>query len=285
MASPPPPGVAFPPGPGPFDPLNQTTTILLANGQTPAPLNTWMVTQMYIHATSLSILYGSQLGACFMMLCVVLAMTPRVRFRRLPTLVSIAALTLNTIRMVLLAVYFTTTWMDLYLLLTGDTQFVSRTDLNTSVAATVLSVPVTVLILAALCVQAWSMMRLWPVLWKAPAAAVSLGLVVATVVFNMWTTVVQANEVLHPEDWRTVYIPIWARQAYLGLITASICWFCFLFNVRLVMHMWTNRSILPSLKGLKAMDVLVITNGILMLVPGMFGLPFCPSSCSTLTLW
>ncbi|KAK4098415.1 hypothetical protein N658DRAFT_488474 [Parathielavia hyrcaniae] len=64
---------------------------------------------------------------------------------------------------------------------------------------------------------------------------------------------------------------IGVKQGYLGCITASICWFCFLFNIRLVMHMWTNRSILPSLKGLKAMDVLVITNGMLMFVPAWFG--------------
>lgn len=211
-----------------------------------------------------------------MMLCVVLAMTPRVRFRRLPTLISIAALSLNLVRMVLLAVYFTTTWMDLYVLVSQDPRFVSRADVHTSVAATALSVPVTMLILAALCVQAWSMLRLWLVLWKLPACLVSAGLVVVTVTFSIMTTIIQANVVLYPGVQPD--IPVWVRMAYLSCITASICWFCFLFNIRLVMHMWTNRSILPSLKGLKAMDVLVITNGILMFVPGKSRLSFCFSS-------
>lgn len=255
-----------PSGPAtPFDPLNQTSTILFADGVTPIPFNTYFVSQVYIQATSLSILYGSQIGVCFMMLAVMLAMTPRVRFRRLPTLISVAALTVNLVRMVLLAVFFTTTWIDLYVIVSQDASVVPRSDFNLSAAATILSVPVTALILAALFVQAWSMVRLWSLVYKLPALALSLVLVLATLTFNMMTTVIQTRAILYADINQ---IADWVRQTYLGLITASICWFCFLFNVRLVMHMWTNRSILPSLKGLKAMDVLVITNGILMFVPG-----------------
>ncbi|KAK4150720.1 fungal pheromone mating factor STE2 GPCR-domain-containing protein [Chaetomidium leptoderma] len=257
-----------PPGTGtPFDPLNQTSFLLFADGQTQIPFSTYNVTQIYIQATSLSILYGTQIGVCFMMLAVVLAMTPRVRFKRLPTMISIAALTINLVRMVLLAVFFTTSWVDLYVIVSQDAGVVPRSDFDISATATILSVPVTMLILAALCVQAWSMLRLWSMLYKLPAALVSLVLVLATVTFNMMTTIIQTRAILYADISQ---LADWVRQAYLALITASICWFCFLFNIRLVMHMWTNRSILPSLKGLKAMDVLVITNGILMFVPVVF---------------
>ncbi|KAK3291555.1 fungal pheromone mating factor STE2 GPCR-domain-containing protein [Chaetomium fimeti] len=261
----PPPGL--PPPATPFDPLNQTSFLLYGDGSTPVPFNTFNVTQIYLQATSLSILYGTQIGACFMTLVVVLGMTPRARFRRLPTLVSVAALALNTARMVLLAVFFVTSWVDLYVIVAQDATVVPRSDFYLSAAATVLSVPVTVLILAALSIQAWSMLRLWGPLYKLPAAALSLVLVLLTVAFNMMTTVIQTRAILYADISQ---IADWVRQTYLGLITASICWFCFLFNIRLVMHMWTNRSILPSLKGLKAMDVLVITNGILMFVPVIF---------------
>lgn len=259
------PPLGLPPQAQPFDPLNQTAFLLYSDGSTPIPFNTYNVTQIYLQATSLSILYGSQIGACFMMLAVVLGMTPRTRFRRLPTIISVVALALNTARMVLLAVFFTTTWLDLYVIVAQDASVVPRSDFHLSAAATVLSVPITVLILAALSVQAWSMLRLWAPLYKLPAAVLSLVLVLLTVAFNMMTTVIQTRAVLYADISQ---IADWVRQTYLGLITASICWFCFLFNIRLVMHMWTNRSILPSLKGLKAMDVLVITNGILMFVPG-----------------
>jgi pheromone alpha factor receptor len=248
-----------------FNPLNQTASLLYRDGVTPIPFNTWAVSEVYKQAASLSILYGSQIGACFMMLAVVLAMTPRVRFKRLPIIISIAALILNTVRMVLLAVFFTTTWVELYIIVSQDATVVPRSNFNLSAVTTILSVPVTMLILAALFVQAWSMLRLWPMLYKLPATLASLGLVVATVTLNMITTIIQTSAILWADRSR---IMDGVRKGYLACITASICWFCFLFNVRLVMHMWTNSSILPSLKGLKAMDVLVITNGILMFVPG-----------------
>ncbi|KAH6842336.1 fungal pheromone mating factor STE2 GPCR-domain-containing protein [Chaetomium sp. MPI-CAGE-AT-0009] len=251
----------------PFDPLNQTSFLLYADGSTPIPFNTFNVTQTYLQATSLSILYGTQIGACFMTLAVVLGMTPRARFRRLPTLVSVVALALNTARMVLLAVFFVTSWVDLYVIVAQDAAVVPRSDFYLSAAATALSVPITVLILVALSIQAWSMLRLWRPMYKLPATALSLVLVLLTVALNMMTTVIQTRAILYADISQ---IADWVRQTYLGLITASICWFCFLFNIRLVMHMWTNRSILPSLKGLKAMDVLVITNGILMFVPVIF---------------
>lgn len=250
---------------GPFDPLNQVFFILGPDGETQIPVTPTRITALYRDAASLSILYGSQIGASFMMLAIVLLMTPRARFKRLPTIISIAALALNLIRMVLLAVYFTTPWLNIYSVVSGDLRFIPRYAYNVSATATVLSIPVTVLIEAALFVQAWSMLQLWRPLYKFPATAISLALALITIGFNFAVTIIQTRAILFLLDPTPT---IWVRQAYLGLITASICWFCFLFNVRLVIHMWQNRSVLPSLKGLKAIDVLVITNGILMFVPG-----------------
>ncbi|KAL2265015.1 hypothetical protein VTJ83DRAFT_7525 [Remersonia thermophila] len=262
-----PPGTSPPPV---FEPLNQTATLLYSDGITPVPYNTHFITKRYVQATSLSIEYGSQIGACLIMLCVVLAMTPRHRFRRAATLISIASLLINTARMVLLSLFFTTPWVNLYVLVTHDASVVPRSAYNLSAAATILSVPVTVLILAALGLQAWSMIQLWRARWKLPALAISALLVLATIAFSLAITVLQVRATLYADLTALKSEAAWLRKAYLVFITTSICWFCFLFNVRLAMHMWTNRSILPSLKGLKAMDALVITNGILMLVPVIF---------------
>jgi pheromone alpha factor receptor len=204
------------------------------------------------------------------MLAVVLSMTPGVRLKRLPAIISVSALTLNTIRMTLNAIYFTSSWLNLYTVITGDTRPVLKTDYDLSATTTALSIPITILIEAALFVQAWSMFQLWKTVYKAAAVAISLALVFTTIAFNFSVTVIQTLWILYSTNFP---FAIWMRQTYVGLITASICWFCFLFNIRLVMHMWQNRTILPSLKGLKAMDVLVITNGILMFVPGMSSLP------------
>lgn len=79
-----------------------------------------------------------------------------------------------------------------------------------------------------------------------------------------------------------VYLPrrLYLRYVYLALELTCICWFCFIFILRLGMHMVQNRSFLPSSKGVAAMDMLVMTNGVLMLIPGKPG-----SSNRNLSVW
>ncbi|KAK4194489.1 fungal pheromone mating factor STE2 GPCR-domain-containing protein [Triangularia verruculosa] len=259
------------PPPADFNLATQTFTLLAPgppNGAlAPVPLTPAEVSSIYADASSLSILYGSQIGACISILAVVLLMTPLPRFKRLPTIISILALALNTARMVLLSLFYPSSWTTMTALFLGDFSSVSQTDINISVAATILSVPVTMLIYAALFVQAWSMLTLWRDVWKWAAVAVSLAVGLVTIGFNFAGAVIQVRGVVGmavPRDG------VWVRKVYLGMMTGGICWFCFLFNVRLVMHMWETRSVLPGWKGLKAMDVLVICNGVLMFVPVVF---------------
>lgn len=266
--------MAAPPQPyGPFDPINQQIIILAPDGKTPIPFTPAIVSEIYHDAASLSILYGTQIGACIVMLAVLLAMTPTVRFTRWPTIISALALSLNMVRMLLLALFYPSSWTNFYTLLTMDFSQVKTRDYNLSVAATALSILVTVLIMVALVLQAYSMLQLWAAPYKWSAISMSLAIVFATIGFNFASVIIQIHLIVNnlPVQQST----LWVRKTYLGLITTSICWFCLVFNVRLVMHMWTNRTILPSLKGLKAMDVLVITNGILMFVPGKFPLILC----------
>nr|CAP17763.1 pheromone receptor 2 [Neurospora crassa] len=238
------------------------------------------VTTTYIDAfnnmlVSTTINYATQIGATFIMLAIMLLMTPRRRFKRLPTIISLLALCINLIRVVLLALFFPSHWTDFYVLYSGDWQFVPPGDMQISVAATVLSIPVTALLLSALMVQAWSMMQLWTPLWRALVVLVSGLLSLATVAMSFANCIFQAKNILYADPLPSY----WVRKLYLALTTGSISWFTFLFMIRLVMHMWTNRSILPSMKGLKAMDVLIITNSILMLIPVLFaGLEFLDSA-------
>ena len=117
--------------------------------------------------------------------------------------------------------------------------------------------------LLALFLQAWAMMQLWPRAWKWAAVVLSVALSVVTFAFKCATVAMQIRSIL--DGWMP---PLWTRETDLALTTTIICWFCALFNVRLVMHMWNSRTILPSRNGLSSMEVLVMANGILMFVPG-----------------
>lgn len=213
-----------------------------------------------------AISYGSEIGASFMMLLVVLTMTPKTKFWRLPSYINIVSLSVNVIRTILLSMYFGSNWLMLYVMFAGDERDVTPSDYHVSVTATIFAIPQAVLVHSALMLQAWAMVKLWPDAQKWFALLISGLLTFVTIGF------VVASQVIQIKSIYDYYLDLtnfqWIRQAALNLHVSSVCWFCFLFNLRLVIHLWTNRSFLPSSKGLSAMDILVMTNGILMLVPG-----------------
>lgn len=247
-----------------FDVLNQTFILIGQDGVTEYPVYLPVLDHMYTDRFAAQANYGSQIGASIMMLVVYLLMTPRAKFRRVPTIINILALLFNILRCVLLAVFPQSQWFEFYTLWTGDISLVPASDYRLSVTGTVSTIPVTILIEAALIVQAWAMIQLWPAKFKWPAIVVSALISTAAVAFKIFDSILQALFIVE-ESARQI---LWVRKTDIAFSAASIFWFCFLFNIRLAVHMWKNRSILPSVKGMSAMEVLVMTNGILMCVPG-----------------
>jgi len=247
-----------------FDPFDQTIILRTGpNGTIEVPVSAGRITFLYRSAINSSINFGSQIGATLIMLLVLLVMTPRSRFRRAPTMIAIAALVVNFIRVVLLSLFYPSIWLDFYILFSGDVGSVPQSEFNVSITATALLIPTDILMLSSLILQAWSMFNLWPSAYKWGAGIFSLLLVLTTIALNFCLVIFQAHFALY--GW---FPPRIVKELYAGFITGTIAWFCFIFIIRLVIHMWTNRSILPSMKGLRPMDILVITNGVLMLIPG-----------------
>jgi pheromone alpha factor receptor len=248
-----------------FNPKTQVFAIIAQDGITQIPVSVQQVDWLYHLAITTEINYGSQIGASVMMLLVCLIMTPKSNFARIPNIVNMLALTINIIRCVLLAWFPTSMFYEFYVVMSTDTATVPHHEFITSVAATLFTIPTTILLELALAVQAWSMIQLWPKLFKVSAIAISTMVIVTAVGFKIADSIYQANWILYRD------IPLlWVRKVDLACSTASICWFCFLFNVRLAMHMYVHRSVLPSIKGLSAMEVLVMTNGVLMIIPSKF---------------
>lgn len=250
------------------DPLNQNITLTTAEGfQMLITLAEIDSNQAYIVGKTIG--YAVEFGASLMMLAVILAMTPKSKFWRMASYINVAALINNLVRTILLAIYFESSWVRFYVLYGGDVSFVTETDFRNSVCSVVFSIPQNLLMMAALMFQAWAMVKLWPNLYKWGILAFSGLLSLAEVVFML---VAQSDQIrsfypgYNPYDY--LHKRLFLRYVWLALELASICWFCFIFILRLVMHMVQNRSFLPSRKGVAAMDMLVMTNGVLMLIPG-----------------
>ncbi|KAJ0120190.1 pheromone receptor 2 [Diaporthe amygdali] len=252
------------------DPLNQNITIIGADGfQNVVSLTEIDANQKY--AVRKTIAYSVEFGASLVMLGVILAMTPRSKFWRLALYINVAALCNNLVRTILLAIFFESSWTRFYVLYTGDNSVVTEEDFRNSVCSVVFSIPQNLLMMAALMFQAWAMVKLWPDIYKWGILIFSGLLSLAEVAFML---VAQADQIrsFYPvyNTYEFLTQRLWLRYTWLALELASVCWFCLMFILRLVTHMWSNRSFLPSTKGVAAMDVLVMTNGVLMLIPVVF---------------
>ncbi|CAN8106341.1 unnamed protein product [Discula destructiva] len=251
--------------------INQSILLTRADGsQLPVPLA--MVDQTTQNMIVQSIGYGVEIGASIVMLIVILAMTPKTKFWRFHTYLNIAGLCNNIIRLVLLAIYFESTWVSFYALNSGDYSFVTKTDFANSIASTVMGVPQNILTMWALMLQAWAMVRFMPQAYKWCIFFTSVALVLLEIGFMGASRAYLIMTTYMPleQSYELIMDKAWVRYGYLGLDVACICWFCFLFMAKLVTHLWKNRSFLPTTKGLGAMDALVMTNGVLMLVPVFF---------------
>lgn len=253
------------------DPVGQIIMLTLPNGQAePVPLSVVDNSNNIMIVTSIG--YGVEIGASLVMLAAILTMTPKTKFWRLSTYLNIASLCNNIIRVVLLATYFNSSYVAFYALYSHDYSHITSTDRATTVASTAMTVPQNVLVMSALTLQAWAMVRLWPRAYKWVIFAMSVILVLLEIGFMAAAEAYQIMQlsVDFAVGHELVVQHLWVRYGFLGLEVTCICWFCFLFICKLLTHLWTSRSFLPKTKGLGAMDALVMTNGVLMLIPGKF---------------
>lgn len=253
-----------------FNPYEQSVSFLAADGKTPIEVPLPAIDSFNEESVSVCINYGTQLGAAFIMLLVILLMTPSHKFRRPSTILHITALVFCIIRMAMLSAFFPSPFNEFYNFWAGDYSSVSAKHFHISVAGNCFSLLLVITVETALMYQAWTMVHLWPNLAKYTLSAVSLIITLLTVSWRLAFTVVLSKATLQEESARPVR---WVVQWSIITNAISICWFCALFNAKLILHLATNRSLLPSNRTLKPMEVLVMTNGILMIIPGM---SYCP---------
>ncbi|KAG6032703.1 hypothetical protein E4U41_007164, partial [Claviceps citrina] len=245
--------------------LHQAVTLLTPQDPIAIPVTT--IDAFNDESISKSLNYGFQLGACSILLLVTLLLTPAAKLRRPSSLLHVAGLAVCIVRTALLEAFFLSPLNHFYQFWSGDYSSVPRLYLHNSVAGVAASLALFVVLEAALMHQAWTMVSLWPTPVKATLVAASGLISVLALAWRFAFAVVQARAVLTLVPPRDL---AWVIEAALALNCLSIFWYCALFNVKLVLHLLVNRGILRSKapsRVLSPMEVLVITNGVLMIVP------------------
>ncbi|KAH7259991.1 hypothetical protein MRS44_008632 [Fusarium solani] len=250
-----------------FDPYTQNVTFFLADGKTEVQIPMPVLDAFRREITSICINYGTQFGACVIMLITLLIMTPAAKFRRASNILHVLGLIVCAIRMLLLGLYWPSVFTDFYHFWARDYSHIPQSEFARSVAANVMSLLLVIIIELALMNQAWTMVSLWPDVWKYVIAVSSGIITLLTIASRIAFTVHQnkANLNLAPASTN-----LWLIHWMVVMNVVSISWFCAIFNIKLIWHLISNRGVLPSYKALTPMEVLVMTNGILMIVPVIF---------------
>lgn len=253
------------PAPDPsFDPYSQNLTLLLADHSTTVSIPLAALDAFNDESLSVTMNYGAQLGACIVMLVVVLVLTPTAKLTRASASLHLLGLLLNIIRTGLLFSYYLSPFSHFYQFWANDFSRVPHTYFDTSLAANTLALPLVVVMEAALVNQAWTMVAFWPCIPKYAACAVSAVIVLLTIGTRLAFTIVQNHSIVTsvpPEFF------FWGIHWMVIMSAVSIFWFCAIFNIKLVNHLVRNRGILPSSTLINPMEVLIMTNGTLMVIP------------------
>ncbi|KAG6053717.1 hypothetical protein E4U17_004411 [Claviceps sp. LM77 group G4] len=250
--------------------LDQSITLLSPNGPIVIPIPS--IDAFNDESISVTLNYGFQLGACFLLLLVTLLVTKPHKILRPSSLLHLAGLSACLIRTAINQAFFHSPLNHFYPFWSGDYTSVPLSYMRTSVAGTCASLLLVIILEAALMHQAWTMVSLWPPSVKIPLVTLSALVSLLTVGWRFAFTVIQSNAVMGLAPARNL---AWVVNGALVLNCLSICWYCALFNVKLALHLFVNRGILRSAsvtvrKALTPMEILVMTNGVLMIVPVIF---------------
>ncbi|KAM0255063.1 hypothetical protein ACHAQJ_006142 [Trichoderma viride] len=254
-----------------FDPYSQNITLLIPSSSSSSPMSIPipipLIDSFNDETVSIVINYGAQLGASITMLLVILFTTPSSKFFRAANLLHILSLLICIVRTVLLEFYFLSPFSHFYQVWSGDYSQVPAWNYRTSIAGTIFSTLFSTVTDAALMNQAWTMVSLWPNKTKYTLSFLSMLITLIAIAFRLAYTIIQCENIY---DLTAPTRFAWLIRTTLIWNICSICWFCALFNSKLIIHLITNRGVLPSRRAMSPMEVLIMANGILMIVPVIF---------------
>jgi len=214
-----------------FDPYNQTITFLLADGRTPYSISMHDIDHDTFYLESLTINYGSQLGACFVMFFVMIILTKPGKRTSPMFILNILSLALGFFRMLFLCFYFTSSWLKFYPSNTGDVNAISSRAKAISVLGTIPPVLMQMTVSGALYLQAQTVTNAMSNLWRYGIMGLSL-LVVLTAIGIRFAECVTNSMAITTNN--TYWSHEWLEQATLISETVVIWFFCVIFTSKLI---------------------------------------------------
>jgi len=256
-----------------FDPFTQPLTLLTPNSGAPIQLTLTDLNAYTLYAIKITINLGAQLGACALLLAVLLLLTPAPKRRSPIFALNALSLALNIIRTTINAAYYTSPWYDAYTYFAQDYSRIRTGDVATQVASATTTLLLQVAIETSLlfqvrvvCVTTPRLQRTLLLLGCGVVAAMAVGFRAALTVLNCAAVVrMQSSAGLQ-----------WLASATNVVNASSICVFSAVFAGKLWMGIRARKRL--GLRKWGPMQVVFIMGCQTLVVPGTFNLfPSSPS--------
>lgn len=246
------------------DPFHQSFDIHMSNG---VPYTIYMaeLNDFTLYCRQISIVLGTQIGACITLLVVLLLLTkPEKRVSPI-FIINSLALIFDIIRSVLTCMYFTGPFVEIYAYYSLDFSHAKAGDYAESVTATVFTLLLLVCVEISLCLQTQvvccTLRRAYQYAIFGTSmliALLAIGFRFAYMVENC-ILIVQAASVASLE---------WLGSATNITTTLSICWFCAVFVIKLGIALYQRKKL--GMNQFGPMDIIFIMGCQTMIIPSEY---------------
>lgn len=245
-----------------FDPFTQAVTFTMADG-TPFNITMADIDSFVLYSVQICINYAAQLGASLILLIVLLLLTKPEKRRSTIFITNILSLSVNFIRNILMCLYFTGPFNEIYAYFGQDYSQVHRSDYATSVTATVLTLMLLVCVEISLVLQVRVVSITLQQLYQHAIFVGSVAVALVAVILRFILCVKNAQYIvtLNPDTG----LNKWSSAANIST-TVSICWFCAVFVIKLGIALQARRKL--GLGQFGPMQIIFIMGCQTLVVPG-----------------
>jgi pheromone alpha factor receptor len=262
-----------------YDPFKQAFTLVGSDG---VPFNATMeyVDWLRGYGTRLGIIYGSQIGASFMLFAILLLLTRRDKRRSAIFIMNALCLVTNFIKLILQSLFLTGNYFNVYSQVSGDTSRDQWQDRANTITANTLSLLLYIFIVISLSLQVWVVCKTASTIQRITIMIVTTAFALVATGYRFAVTVISNIITMNPAGGT---MRGYTRLLDLMVIfqAVAIWMYCAVFTTKLGYALVQRRKLGMTQFG--PMQIVFIMGAQTMVVPGMYS-ALCPRSHIVLTL-
>ena len=251
----------------PFDPFTQAFTLLLQDG-TPFNVTVPDLDDFILYSVEICINYAAQLGASLVLL-IVLALLTKAEKRSSPVFIlNSVSLGINFIRNLLLCLYFTGPFSEIYAYFGQDYSRVPSSAYSTSVAATVFTFLLLICVELSLLLQTQVVCVTLRKSYRQIVTLLSIVIALLAIAFRLALCIDNARAIY---SLSTLVSLTWLTSATNIMTSISVCWFSAVFLTKLGFALHQRRKF--GLRRFGPMQIIFIMGCQTLIIPGRSHFP------------